>query len=168
MNRSVLLTAGFCAGLGLAAARVEATRVQSPNSAGSARLTLIGCVQRSEPATADQVGTTTVREGETKYVLANITLAGDNARTATPDAAATANAAAESVNMYRLDDAADSLIAPHVGDRVEVTATVVKSPASPTGTSGTLERSAPVRPTAPLLHVESIRKISSDSATCAR
>ena len=98
-------------------------------------------------------------------MLSNITLAGEPDRTETGIAGAKSELLAQGAKSYRLDDAADALIAPHVGDRVEVTGTVVASGQSPTGTTGAI-RPADATP-APILRVESLRKISSNSTVCS-
>jgi hypothetical protein len=70
-------------------------------------------------------------------------------------------------NLYRLDDQGNPLIAPHVGERVEVTGTVVNQPPSPIGTTGPIKPDSPV-PSGPMLLVESMQRVSSDSSTCSR
>ena len=155
----VALTIGIMAGV--AAHAVE--RPQRSENA-SARLTVIGCIQRSAPSPAATTGTTALPEGATKYVLSNITLAADPPTAAAPGAAAIA----EAVKMYRLDDAADSRLAPHVGDRVEVIGTLTAGATVPRGTSGTTESAdGPAANTAPTLQVESVRTIAAASPMCA-
>ena len=71
--------------------------------------------------------------GETKYVLSKITLVPE-------DAPARGNGGRDigrrrsraGSERVRLDDSADSVIAPHVGDRVRVVGTVVATPPAPT------------------------------------
>lgn len=154
----VALTLGITAGV--AAHAVERSqRSDTP----SPRLTVIGCIQRSEPSPAATTGTTALPEGATKYVLSNITLAADPATAAAP----AASAIAEAVKMYRLDDAADSRLAPHVGDRVEVVGTLAASAPGPRGTSGTTEsRDEQAMNKAPILKVESVRTIATASPMC--
>jgi len=155
----VALTLGIVAG---GAAHAVQRSPQGDNA--RPRLTVIGCIQRSAPSPAATTGTTVLPAGETKYVLSNITLAAD------PTAAAPAAAAiAEAVKMYRLDDAADSRLAPHVGDRVEVIGTLTAGAQGPRGTSGTTEPVAgPAANTAPILKVESVRTIAAASPMCGR
>jgi hypothetical protein len=126
------------------------------------RVTLIGCIQRSQPQreTAD---TTVVPADRTKYVLSNITLVPGDDRSGST--AGTSGALLEqAVKMYDLDDSADSLIAPHVGDRVRVVGRVV------TTTGKTRSTESPIaggtRP--PTLRVDTVQKISSDSSTCSQ
>jgi hypothetical protein len=96
-------------------------------------------------------------------VLSNITLAADPATAAAP----AASAIAEAVKMYRLDDAADSRLAPHVGDRVEVVGALAASASGPRGTSGTTEsRDEQAMNKAPILKVESVRTIATASPMC--
>jgi len=123
----------------------------------SHRITVIGCIQRSEPPTASS-GATVVSANETHYLLTNITLA--EIPSALTDRGALIS---ENVNRYRLEDSADGIIAPHVGDRVEVTGTVVALPDSSVGT--TMKASDALREIhAPLLKVQSVRTISGSSA----
>ena len=130
----------------------------------STRLTVIGCIQRSAPSPAATTGTTALPEGATKYVLSNITLAADPATAAAP----AASAVAEAAKMYRLDDAADSRLASHVGDRVEVIGTLGASASRPRATTGTTESpDDPLTNTAPILKVESLRTIATASPMCA-
>jgi len=155
----VALTLAILAG---AAAHAVERSPQSDNA--SPRLTVIGCIQRSTPSPAATTGTTALPEGATKYVLSNITLAADPATAAAP----VASAVAEAVKMYRLDDAADSRLAPHVGDRVEVVGTVTSGASVPRGTSGATESAnGPAANTAPMLKVESVRTIAAASPMCA-
>src|SRR3954452_24929621 len=81
----------------------------SPDPSG-VRITVIGCVQRSQRLTAETAATTVTPAGETKYVLSNITLVPEDTRSDTASAGAITHLVAETVNMYLLDDAADSLI----------------------------------------------------------
>jgi hypothetical protein len=101
-------------------------------------------------------------------VLAKITLVPDEGRREGVGARSTGNLVAQSVNMYRLDDSGNSLIAPHVGDRVQVTGSIVQPRPLPKGTAGQAEPSAADWIRAPMLRVESLQKISSDSTTCSR
>jgi hypothetical protein len=57
---------------------------------------------------------------------------------------------------------ASAIIAPHVGERVEVTG-VIAGTAQPRGTSGTLDRDSNQPPK---LRVESLRRISTNSTVC--
>jgi hypothetical protein len=156
----VALTLGVMAGV--AAHAVERSQ---RSDTSSPRLTVIGCIQRSTPSPAATTATTALPEGATKYVLSNITLAADPATAAAP----AASAIAEAVKMYRLDDAADSQLAPHVGDRVEVVGTLSASPSVPRGTSGTTESAdEPAANKAPILKVESVRTIATASPMCGR
>ena len=155
----IALTMGIMAGV--AAQAVE--RSQRNNAPGP-RVTVIGCIQRSAPSPAATTGTTALPEGATKYVLSNITLAADPPTAAAPAAAAIA----EAVKMYRLDDAADSRLAPHVGDRVEVIGTVATGAPVPRGTTGTTEAADDPVGKAPILEVESVRTIAAASPLCGR
>jgi hypothetical protein len=148
-----------CVALAVCAASVDLSGAQTHEAA--LRVTVIGCVQRSQPAGGDITGTTVIPAGETRYVLSNITLVPDNSQSG-----GGANVVAESVRLYRLDDASDSLIAPHVGDRVRVKGTIVQPPPSPAGTAG--NTSPAEAPRAPMLRVDSLQTISSRSTVCSR
>jgi hypothetical protein len=161
------MKAVFCVALTLAImAGVAAHAVERSQRSDmpSPRLTVIGCIQRSAPSPAATTGTTALPEGATKYVLSNITLAADPATAAAP----AASAIAEAVKMYRLDDAADSRLAPHVGDRVEVAGTLAASASVPRGTAGTTESAEEqAMNKAPILKVDSVRTIAAASPMCA-
>jgi hypothetical protein len=130
------------------------------------RFTVIGCIKRSAADIPSTPGTTTIMSDQTRYVLVNITLSGRGA--ATKDTGASSAALiTQNVNMYRLDDSAAAEIAPHTGERVEVTGTLVSEPDRPTGTRGRIDQSPSVTKS-PLLKVQSLRTISADSASCAR
>lgn len=126
---------------------------QPPSRGTAHRVTVIGCVKRSQPDTA-VTGTTVLEPGQTRYVLANISLADDPTQTTTADQIA------ERVPLYRLADSADALIAPHVGEKVEVTG-VIQPDAS--------DRRQEVTPHAsarPVLRVERLRLISKTAGLC--
>jgi hypothetical protein len=109
------------------AAATTIVGAQTPPSAAPGktdRITVIGCVKRSEPDTAAATGTTILSPGQTRYVLANVTLAGNDDQTATAEQVAAA------VPMYRLADSADATIAPHVGEKVQVRGTIQSAPTS--------------------------------------
>ena len=140
---------------------------QNKADTSGVRVTVIGCVQRSEPPVPEAVGKTVIAGDETKYLLSNITLVPDD-RAASSGNTSTGNLVAQAVKMYRLDDSADSLIAPHVGDRVRVTGMVVATPPSPRDKAGRTESPTVSGARPPTLRVESMQKISSDSATCSQ
>jgi len=149
-----------------ACALAPSVSAQREPAGANIRITVIGCVQRSEPSPAETVGTTAIPGGETRYVLSNITMAGEKDRStaATPTSGDLLKA---STNRYRLDDRGNPLIAPHVGERVEVTGTVVNEPPSAIGTTGRIQPDSAV-PSGPMLLVESVQRVSSDSSTCSR
>ena len=155
--RMLFAPLGFFAAAMLIAPVVAA---QPPVNGDPVRVSVIGCVQATRSAT-DTTATTAIAADETKYVLSNITLVPPDR----PSGGSPADAVEQSVRMYRLDDAGAPLIAPHVGDRVQVTGTIVQRPASPTGTSGRVEPT-PGASNAPTLRVESLQKVSSDSSVC--
>src|SRR5437870_4786046 len=124
---------------------------QTPPPNSSTRLTVIGCVKRSEPDVAGTTGTTVIGPEQSRYVLVNITLPADANRNGT------AEVVAENVKMYRLDDAGDPRIAPHVGEKVEVTGTLVEQTKR--------SEAAVIVPPAPMLKVESLRPIAGGSSS---
>ena len=130
------------------------------------RYTVIGCIKRSAADVPSTPGTTAIMAGQTRYVLINITLSGRGAATKDPGAPPAA-LITQNVNMYRLDDSTAAEIAPHVGERVEVTGTLVDDPDKPTGTTGRIDQSL-LLAKSPLLKVQSLRTISAKSASCAR
>jgi hypothetical protein len=160
-TRRRALNALLYVALTIGCARAHVAHAQTADATRNVRITVIGCVQRSQPQVA---GTTVVEAGETKYVLSNITLVPADRRTNTTGTGSTANVVAETVKMYRLDDSTDPLVAPHVGDRVQVTGSVLPAARASTGRSGRGESRA--LGGAPMLRVESLQKLASDSATC--
>jgi hypothetical protein len=156
----------FCFGLG--AVRVDGAYAQTKAADSDVRVTVIGCIQRSQPRAVDTLGTTVIRAGETKYLLGNITLVPPTDRAGATAAESIGSLVAQSVKMYRLDDAADSLIAPHVGERVQVTGTIGRPATRPKGTAGQTASPAIESNPSPTLRVESVQKTSSDSTVCSR
>jgi hypothetical protein len=123
------------------------------------RLSVIGCIKRSPADVSISPGVTAILSGQTQYVLSNITLSGR-------DAAASPSAViAQAVNTYRLDDAAGATLAPHVGERVEVTGVLAREPERPIGTTGRAESEGDATKS-PLLKIESLRTISVDAESC--
>jgi hypothetical protein len=159
-----VLWVGVAAGLLCA----EIVKAQTKAEASDVRVTVIGCIQRSSPPIAETAGGTVILEHKTQYVLSNITLVPDDGRTRSADDRSIGQVLAASVKTYGLDDSADSLVASHVGDRVQVTGTVVDTPRSPTGTTGRTESPAIAVPRPPTLRVDSLQNISSDSPMCSQ
>lgn len=159
-----MLAVAITLSVALIVVAAQAASTQQPSDRSNPRITVIGCIQRAPQSPAATTGTTAIPEGGTRYVLSNITLAAD-----TPSApGGTAAAVEQAVKMYRLDDSADSLIAPHVGDRVEVSGTLGASAPAPRGTTGRSEPSDAALENVPMLKVESVRKISTAPAMCAQ
>ena len=142
-------------------AAAQATRAQTTQIGSDLRVTVVGCIQRTQPGGGDVPATTVVPAGQTKYVLSNITLVHDTKDPAPVEATIVAQA----VKMYRLDDASDSLIAAHVGERVQASGTVVAPP--PAGTAGRSDRQSGAAPQAPLLRVDTLKTIARDSSVCS-
>jgi hypothetical protein len=122
--------------------------VQSRPPDATNHLTLIGCVKRSELGGG---GAGAARTEPARYVLVNITLPADANRDAGSELVA------ENVKMYSLDDSGGQMIAPHVGERVEVTGALVASAKRP-------EASSNEPPSPPMLKVESLRTIVGGSS----
>jgi hypothetical protein len=142
----------------------QRTGTTGDSTAGAAatdalRVSVIGCVQRTAPTTADNT-TTVVADGETRYELAKVTLADRDAATGRQTRGTPGEVIAESVNVYRLDDSADGIIAPHVGDRVQISGTVIPQPAGTSGRKGSRATAS-----GPLLKVEHIEKLP-EGSTC--
>ena len=141
---------------------IDSVSAQTNTDTSKVRITVIGCIRRSQPIVAESSGTTLIPAGETHYVLSNITLVPPDGQRPSEDGGATATLLAESVTAYRLDDSTASQIASHVGDRVQVTGRIVPTPPLPAGTAGRTQIEA-----RPILRVESLQKLSSDSAVCS-
>jgi hypothetical protein len=128
---------------------------QSPQNRAQT-VTVIGCVTRSNSRAVGTTGTTALEADQTRYMLTNITLAGN------ADPSATSDIIAQRISTYRLDDSADPVIAPHVGEKVEVTGVVQSSTeATPSARTPTAAATA-----APLLKVEKLKSISQSSDSC--
>jgi hypothetical protein len=149
-----------------AAARADVADAQTKAADSDVHITVIGCIQRSQPLATEAPGTTVIPAGETKYVLSKITLVPPREGAEGAAAGSTGNLVAQSVSVYGLDDAADALVAQHVGERVQVTGTIVQPAARPTATGGQAEPSTPKSSQPPTLRVESVQKTSSDSTVC--
>jgi hypothetical protein len=147
MRAQTIATMMFIVTLSLARPTAQANSSHSPT-----RLTVIGCVKRSAPEVAGTTGTTGLGSEQSGYTLVNITLPADANRNPT------AEVVAENVTMYRLDDSGNPMIAPHVGEKIEVTGTLV---AQTKGSDATV-----LAPPAPLLKVESLRPIAGGSSSC--
>jgi len=152
-----------CVGLAAGSLRVERVGNQNKPVDSTLRVTVIGCIHRSVPAPTGTAGTAVPPEHETKYVLSDITLAAE------PDSAPTGTGelVRQAVKSYRLDDAAAALIAPHVGNRVEVIGTIVTGDRSSNGAGLRPEPPTPETVGAPLLRVETLRTISQSSTACS-
>ena len=159
----IMLSVVLAAITSIAIGRLEARAALQSRDDAPLKVTVIGCVERSAPI-PEPGATTAIPADETRYVLSNITLV-------PPDRAeptgTTGLAIEQAVRQYRLDDASASKVAPHVGDRVQITGTLARPAPAPAGTAG---RTAPAgnTPAGPTLRVESLTKLSSDAATCSK
>src|SRR5438067_1197566 len=118
MNITLPLIFGLALGVSALSAQVP------PNARtgdSDARLTVIGCIQRSAPSPAATTGTTAIPARATKYVLSNITLSAD------PSPASPAESAARAMDIDAIPglgvaDVVDRdvvVLAPEEGHRVE-------------------------------------------------
>jgi hypothetical protein len=128
---------------------------QSAPGADAHRVTVIGCIARSQLDVAATSGTTVLDQDQTRYILVNVTLPADGQRSATADVVAA------SVPMYRLDDSRDPAIAPHVGEKVEVTGTV-----QPPARSRPDRQPPPRAAAAPLLKIEKLQAVGAATESC--
>ena len=130
----------------------------TPSSSNANQVTVTGCVQRaiSESPTGTS-GVAGAAKPDTEFVLSNVTAGMSPAGTS-----GTTNPATSSMpiaSRYRLDDAEQTKIAPHVGHRVEISGTVddASRSTSPGATPGATSTAAP----APKLKVDSIKMLAS-------
>src|SRR5262249_17352247 len=114
--------------------------------------TIVGCIARSQSAVAGTTGTTAIDADSTRYILDRVSLSADPAQTTTADVLA------QRISLYQLDDRDAPKVAPHVGDKVEVTGTVTAPP----------RRSTPAKPgdpvPAPILKIENLRTLGAADA----
>ncbi|HEV8209904.1 MAG TPA: hypothetical protein VGP77_07265 [Vicinamibacterales bacterium] len=140
-----------------AAVSVSLSAQTTPSSSSAQKITVTGCVQR---ATSDSpTGTSGVAGAaipDTQFVLSNASAG--TATAATSGATSPLSSAMATAPRYRLDDAEQAKIAPHVGHKVEVTGTI--DPTSPSATAGATSTAAP----APKLKVDSVKMLAS---TCS-
>jgi hypothetical protein len=130
----------------------------TPSSSSANKITVTGCVQRAiSEAPTGTSGVAGAMKPDTQFVLANASAGSATAGTSgatTPSSSAMATAP-----RYRLDDAEQTRIAPHVGHRVEITGTIddASGSATPSATPGATSTAAP----APKLKVDSIKMLAS-------
>lgn len=151
-------TLGFVLFVSAAAVSVRVSAQTTPSSSSASKVTVTGCVQRatSESPTGTS-GTAAAVIPDTQFVLANAT-----AGTSTAGTSGTTNPSTSSTMTaprYRLDDAEQAKIAPHVGHKVEISGTIddASKSTSPGATAGATSTAAP----APKLKVESIKMLAS-------
>jgi hypothetical protein len=155
-HRSLAVAA--CLAIAVPALRATAQPRDAPSGL---RVTVIGCVESSEPGSrADG----RAASAAPRFVLSNVTLAGDDRATDTAGSQSKAALLAASIKKYRLEDAGQESIARHVGERVEVSGPVVLAPDRPTGTAGSPEGDGDAA--LPTLKAETIRVVSRESAVC--
>ena len=134
---------------------VSLTAQTTPSSSNAHKVTVTGCVQRA--ASEAPTGTSGVAgavKPDTQFVLANATAGTATAGTSGTTAPATSSM--PTAPRYRLDDAEQTKIAPHVGHRVEISGTIDDA-SSPSATPGATSTAAP----APKLKVDSIKMLAS-------
>lgn len=127
---------------------------QAPSASASAsadkKVTLSGCIERQPASAAAVTGTPTM-----PFTLANASPAGAKAPVGT-SGGATGAASAAAGKSYRLD-AAESVLSPHVGHKVEVTGTIEEESASPAAGAGAAGASSAA---AAKLKVDSVKMVS--------
>ena len=140
----------------------------STSSTNATRVTVTGCVQR---ASTQAPGTTTGTTGtagtsvpDTKFVLTNPSGGAASTTGTTGTATAPSSQSRDSAKQYRLDDADESKVSSHVGEKVEITGTVEDPARSTAGTTGSTSASPAGNGSSPKLKVESVRVIAS---TCS-
>lgn len=130
----------------------------TPSSSNANKVTVTGCVQRamSESPTGTS-GAAGAAKHDTQFVLANASAG--TATAGTSGAATPSSSAMTTAPRYRLDDAEQTKIAPHVGHRVEISGTIddPSHSSSPSATPGATSTAAP----APKLKVDSIKMLAS-------
>ena|SRR5215831_10624712 len=136
--------------------RPSGTESQSARAPRANTVTITGCVERAPDVPTATTGAAAPATSKTKFMLTK----------ASPSAGAGAEATAgatkaEAGLSYRLDDAAESKVSPHVGHKVEITGTLENQGRPAAGANGTTP--APAAP-ASELKVDSVKMIS---ATCA-
>ena len=134
---------------------VSLTAQTTPSSSNANKVTVTGCVQRaiSESPTGTS-GVAGAAKPDTQFILANA-----SAGTATAGTSGTttpATSAMPTAPRYRLDDAEQAKIAPHVGHRVEISGTIDDA-SSPSATPGATSTATP----APKLKVDAIKMLAS-------
>ena len=137
---------------------VSLTAQTTPSSSNANKVTVTGCVQRamSESPTGTS-GVAGAAKPDTQFILANA-----SAGTATAGTSGTTTPSTSSMPIaprYRLDDAEQAKIAPHVGHSVEISGTIddATRASSPSATPGASSTAAP----APKLKVDSIKMLAS-------
>ena len=155
----------LCLGAAVAVAGASVTAQDRPASQARAaeKLTVTGCVERADQvASRENLGTTV---DSLSYVLIKAEEgAADAGRT--PAAPPAQPGDDKSLGQaYRLEVDTDT-INPHVGHRVEIVGSIAAAPDSKAvGTSGSLAPGQNVGAESPILHVESVKMLSS---TCPR
>lgn len=143
------------AGLVLAAATAFAQDQPARPASAVGKITLVGCVERADQVLARENLGTTVDS------LTFVLVKAEEGKASDQPAAAPSAAGQNIGKTYRLDGDLDT-INPHVGHRVEVTATI---PSAPVGTSGRGDVEPGAAGSPPTVKVESVKMLSS---TCAR
>ena len=139
-----------CTAMALAAAvNLGAQSTSSSTAQNRAdKVTLIGCLERTEPSAIGTSGTTGRTRDDMPYLLANVT----SGSSTTSDESRTASAA-PSATAYRLD-VDDAKVSPHVGEKVMIEGTIDRA-ASQSST-----RSSSSTAYAPILQVDNITLVS--------
>jgi hypothetical protein len=152
-----LFVSAAVVGLTLQAQTPASQPQTTPSSSSASKITVTGCVQR---ATSDSPtgtsGSTSAAIPDTQFILANATAGSSTAGTSGTTSSSSSSMTAP---RYRLDDAEQAKIAPHVGHKVEITGTLddTSKSTSPSATAGATSTAAP----APKLKVDSVKMLAS-------
>jgi len=147
----------FAASIAAAAAAVDASTLQRPNTTGANRITLTGCVQEVTPIPVGTSGPPTSNI-DVHFQLTNAEPGPDGTSPAGIVSSASTTTMADT---FRLD-VADAQMTPHVGHKVQITGTVEEHNGEPVpNAAGT--RGGGAISTAPKVKVEAVKMIS---ATC--
>jgi hypothetical protein len=143
------------------------SQTRAPSS--SDKITVTGCIQAADQATAGTTGSTgtstssAMSEKSGKYILTNAKSGSSSSATGTSGTSGAASpassASSSTASTYRLDGD-DSKLSPHVGHKVEVTGSLESSSTSgSTGSSSYSSSSSSASSSSPKLKVESVRMI---------
>jgi hypothetical protein len=155
INRKIWLATCLAAACGFTASAL-AQDTQSPQMQANKNITVTGCLQRATEAPVGTSGSTAANPAESaQFKLTSVTSSASSATTTAGTTGTTGSATAEpAASEYKLDADASTLSA-HVGEKVEITGSVVDSSKSDTTASSSNA--------SPKLRVDHVKMIA---ATC--